>query len=64
MTHLERCAALPVRDVLRTPGPAAEELLRLAMGGRKTWTYAEWIKLVGELEDCDETVADWSAFRE
>ncbi len=59
MSALDRFANTPVRTVARSPGPAAEELFSLAMGGQKEWTLPEWQRVLAELDACEDTIEDW-----
>lgn len=52
------------RGGARAPGPAAEELFRLAAMGRKAWTLPDWNALLVELDGCEQSVAEWREFRE
>lgn len=64
MSTLDRYNSATVRDIARIPGPASEELYRLASLGRKDWTLPDWNKMLDELDSCEQTVAEFREFRE
>ena len=64
MSALDRYDTARVCDVLRMPGPAGEELVRLAEMGQRDWTYPTVLALVAELEACTDTVAEFREFRQ
>lgn len=64
MSALDRLNHARVRDVASIPGPASEELFKLAAIGRREWTYREWMKVLDELDVSEETVSEFREFRE
>jgi hypothetical protein len=64
VSALDRVNHMPVKAVAGIPGPAAEELFRLAMGERLEWTIPDWRAVLVELDACNEPVREWRVLRE
>lgn len=64
MTPLTKAGHRLVRRVAREDSPASAELFALAAAGRRDWTLETWARVLRDLDNCNDRVADWLALRE